>query len=273
MYAATEAAKSSCTRRSMGSQPSRPKRSFTRAISRRIASRYVTYSGIVCRDGSSRARMPTRPTASGDVSRRRSNASTPRTTFFDGSVRSTRSTIRSGRPSSSRRSASSTGGLDASSSNSCGSIEIGCAATVVRASAVRAQHLGGRLAEGVGPALGVEGDDVVRDEAGVDRPAHRLRQHAPAVGRRPRDVREVREERVAALVADDERSDVEVVVVEEDRRVRPLCELLEHRDGEGVVDRDVAVLPGAVRARRRGRSSSPHRSCWRNQSVGFATTL
>ena len=189
--------------------------------------------------------MPTRPTASGAVSRRRSNASTPRTTFFDGSVRSTRSTTRSGRPSSSRRSASSTGGLDASSSNSCGSIEIGCAATVVRVSAS-------------GPSTSVADSRKAPAQRSVWKATTSFATSPAWIAARTGSGStrqrsggghgmcvKCAEQRVGPLVANEERRHVEVVVVEEDGRVRALGELLEHGLGERAVDRDVAVLPGA----------------------------
>ena len=84
--------------------------------------RYSAYSGMSWRDGSSSASMLTRPCSSGCALRgaaRRPRK--PRTTFLDGSVRSTRSDAAApGRSRRARRSASSTASLAASASNSPG---------------------------------------------------------------------------------------------------------------------------------------------------------
>ena len=101
-------------RRSMGSQPSRWKRSLTRA-SRRAGSRprYSDVLGDVLPRRVEQGQHADAPAAAPVPSRGScSNARKPRTTFFDGSVRSTRRTSRSGRRSSIRRSAASTPGLD-----------------------------------------------------------------------------------------------------------------------------------------------------------------
>ena len=59
----------------------------------------------------------------------------------------------------------------------------------------RAESVGARL-EVPPPARGVEADDVVREQPVVDRLAQPRRQHVPVVALRPRDVDEVREQRV-----------------------------------------------------------------------------
>ena len=96
------------------------------------------------------------------------------------------------------------------------------------------------------PALGVERDDVVGEQSGMDRGHDRSGQHRPGRGVHPRDVGEVGKRRLGPLRADERGRHVEVVVVEEDGRARLALELLEDGVGEGPVDRDVALLPGAT---------------------------
>jgi hypothetical protein len=59
-------------------------------------------------------------------------------------------------------------------------------------------------------------------------------------------VDEVREQRVRGTLADEPRGEVEVVVMEEDRRLGLGLELLEHRLREGLVDGRVAAVPGVL---------------------------
>ena len=128
------------------------------------------------REGSSSASMPTRPCASGWRSRYRPNASKPRTMFFVGSVRSTRSTVRSQRICSSSRPAAE---------------HLVTLAELVELARVDGDRVGGderqvdlaenrrsRVEEVVAPAMRVEPDDVVREQALVER-------HATTRGRRP----------------------------------------------------------------------------------------
>ena len=82
----------------------------------------------------------------------------------------------------------------------------------------------------------------------MDRAADRLGEDAPVVGHRPGDVDEVREQRVGHALAHERRRDVEVVVVEEDRRVGLALELGDDGVGEALVDGDVALAPGVVEA-------------------------
>ena len=122
--------------------------------------------------------------------------------------------------------------LVASSSNSAGSTEIGRTRTrthtVRRYGPRRARevdlgpdHVLAAAEEVPRPALGVEADDVVREQALVDRAADRLGQHAPVVGLRPRDVDEVGDASPRALRSRTKRRRrVEVVVVEEHGRRR-----------------------------------------------------
>ena len=69
-------------------------------------------------------------------------------------------------------------------------------------------------------------------------------QHRPAFGPDPRDVREVRNHRVGQPFANEARRQVEVVVVEEDRRARIAGQLLDDRVGEFLVDRGIPRFPG-----------------------------
>ena len=99
------------------------------------------------------------------------------------------------------------------------------------------------------PALGVEADHVVREQPLVHGDAQLGRQRVPVVRLRPRDVDEVRRHDAGPRFPDDARREVQVVVVEEDRRVGLALELLERRRGERLVDRHVAVAPGLVQLR------------------------
>ena len=93
------------------------------------------------------------------------------------------------------------------------------------------------------PAVGVEPDHVVREEPVVDRGPHPLREHVPVVRLRPRDVDEMREQRVRRTVADESRREIEVVVVEEHRRLGCRVQLLDDRVREPLVHPRVAVCP------------------------------
>ena len=144
----------------------------------------------------------------------------------------------------------------ASASNSLGSTEIGATHARSSRSAKRTDagvvvHLGAEdvhaaAQEVPAPPVGVEADDVVRENALVQRPPDRFRQHAPVVGLRPGDVHEVRQRRRRGVLANDARRHVQVVVVEEDRRLGLTLELLENDLGEVAVDGAVAVTPGEV---------------------------
>ncbi len=138
----------------------------------------------------------------------------------------------------------------------------------------RAEQADRSVDERPAPALRVEADEVVREHAGVHGPAHVGRQHAPAVGADPRDVDEMREPRLRTPVANEARREIEVVVVEEDRRAGLALELVADRVGEVAVDRRVARVPGlAERSRRSTGSASRSQSrCWMNHSIGLATT-
>ena len=120
--------------------------------------------------------------------------------FFDGSVRSTRSDqplaadllelalLRRAPPRS-----------PASSSNSRGSTEIGWAVTRRQVDACGSDDIRAddRDEEVVAPAVGVEADDVVREQPLVDRARlTRLRQDGSSVRAGPGNVDEVRERRV-----------------------------------------------------------------------------
>ncbi len=171
-------------------------------------------------------------------------------------MRSTRRISFSGRPASSFFSSARTASLVASSSNSLGSTEIGCAVTSVRrpacetvpsARSTSASRISLARAEEVpAPAVRVEADDVVREHALVDVPPDRAGEDAPGVALRPRDVDEVAQRRVGDPLANEPRREVEVVVVQEERGVGLALELLDRGRGEGPVDGDVPVTPGAL---------------------------
>ena len=96
------------------------------------------------------------------------------------------------------------------------------------------------------PAVGMKADDVVRDQPLVDRAAHRPRQHAPAVGLRPRNVHEVHERCVGPLLPDQTWCEVEVVIVGENGCLRRALELRQHRGCKPGVDCRVPIAPGSV---------------------------
>ena len=78
-----------------------------------------------------------------------------------------------------------------------------------------------------------------------------LGQHRPAVGADPRDVDEVRDARVRPRLADEGRHEVQVVVLDEERRAGQGVELLHRGRGQRAVRRDVAVGPGGAQVGRR----------------------
>ena len=109
----------------------------------------------------------------------------------------------------------------------------------------------GALLEVSPPPVGVEADDVVREQPVVDSLAEPLRQDAPVVALRPWDVHEMGEQRSGADSAHDPGSEIEVVVVEEDRRRRSGCsgrgiELFDNRRRKGAIHGPVALLPGRL---------------------------
>ena len=105
-----------------------------------------------------------------------------------------------------------------------------------------------RRAEEVQPPLvRVEPDYVVRQHALVDRAPDPVREHVPVVRLRPGNVDEVREQRIRCLLPHHARREVEVVVVEEDRRLGLGLELLEDRFREALVHARVALVPGVLK--------------------------
>ncbi len=88
--------------------------------------------------------------------------------------------------------------------------------------------------------------DVVRQQPVVNRLANLRRQDLPVVRLGPRNVDEVGEGRVRGLLPDEPRRQVEVVVVEEHRRVGLRLELFEDSGGKPFIDLDVALLPGVA---------------------------
>ena len=84
----------------------------------------------------------------------------------------------------------------------------------------------------------------------------------------PRDVDEVGDPRVGSRRADERGHEVEVVVVDEERRTGRAVELLDRGRGERRVHRHVAVAPAAGRDRRRGRASDPRGRAGRTTAPG-----
>ena len=99
------------------------------------------------------------------------------------------------------------------------------------------------------PAFGVEAHHVVGEQPLVHGRPQLRRQRVPVVGLRPRDVNEVRGHDVRPCFPHQARGEVQVVVVEEDRRVGLTLELLERRSSQRLVDRHVSVAPGRVQLR------------------------
>ena len=82
----------------------------------------------------------------------------------------------------------------------------------------------------------------------MERRPDRLRQHPPDVRPGPGDVDEVGQRHVRPRFPDVPRRQIQVVVVEEHRRVGLAFELGERRVREGPVDGDVAPVPGVIEA-------------------------
>ncbi len=98
------------------------------------------------------------------------------------------------------------------------------------------------------PPVGVEADDVVGQQAVVERDANRLREDAPVVRLGPGDVHEMRQRGVRSARADEAGCEIEVVVVEEDGRLGLGVQLGDDRVGEAGVDRDVPLVPREMEA-------------------------
>ena len=107
-----------------------------------------------------------------------------------------------------------------------------------------AQELLARVQEVPRPPIRVEADDVVREQALVDLAPQMLGQHVPVVRLRPRNVDEVRSQRMRHAHPHQTRREIQVVVVEEHGGRRLAFELRDRRVGERLVDGDVAVVPG-----------------------------
>jgi hypothetical protein len=154
-------------------------------------------------------------------------------------VRSTRRIRNSGRRDSSSASSRSTGSLSASSSNSDASTEIGRARderpasryeqTLASKSQSASEQVAARAQEAPPPAVRVEADDVVREQPVVDRAPDPLGQHAPEVRLGHGMCTKCASERVRRASPHEPRREIEVVVVEEDRRVGLALELGERR--------------------------------------------
>ena len=97
--------------------------------------------------------------------------------------------------------------------------------------------------EGRAPLLGVEPHAVAREEALVDRPRYLGRQDGPGVGPDPRDVDEEGDPSIRAHLADERGDEVEVVVVDVERRAGSPIELCDRRLGDRAVGGRIAVAP------------------------------
>ncbi len=239
------------------------------------------YAGICWRDGSSSASIRTRPCSSGCSSSKRANAWKPRTTFFDGSVRSTRRTRNSGRSATSsarprapprsrraRRTRPRRPTPDGSASGTSGRRSARRRPRSTSASSTR------RSSGGSCRATARCGGRPRRSRAAPRGPRVAASGSTPpVVGLGPRDVDEVDERRVRALLTHEAGREIQVVVVEEHGRAGPAVELVAHRVRERAVHRRIARPPRGQRAASTsGSVRAPYR-CWRNQSVGLATTL
>ena len=98
--------------------------------------------------------------------------------------------------------------------------------------------------EGGAPVLGVEAGAVAREQPFVDRVGDVAREHRPRVRTYPGDVREVRDACLGPRCANEGRHEVEVVVLDEDRRVRRTVELLDDGRRERPVGLDIPLAPG-----------------------------
>ena len=138
---------------------------------------------------------------------------------------------------------------------------------------VRAQHPAGAVIdpragqerlrgaqEVVGVALRLEADHVGRRQPLHDGGADARRDDLPQRRRRPRDVGEVADQRARPALPDERRRQVQVVVVQHDARLRVVAGLGQRGPREGLVDRHVAVVPGAQRGGvdHRPRGQLPH---------------
>ena len=157
--------------------------------------------------------------------------------------------------------------------------DTGRAAAVLDRSRVRstrgAEQPLDREQEGAPPALGVEADDVVREQALVHRHAQLRRQRVPVVrlaatgcGRSATCTTSGRASRTSA------RREIEVVVVEQHGRVGLSVELLERGRRERLVDRHVASRPRLVELRAEsGATPRPRDSAGGTRASGSRRTL
>ena len=222
-----------------------------------------------CRDGASRAsiadppaqlgmpleQQPERPEAAHDVLRRIGPVDTQRRAARAATPRSpARARARPPRP--------------ASRSNSSVSMPIGCAVTRVDRPACSTVQ---RPPSTSAPSRSAHEPRKLRRQRVVWKPTTSFASSpsciarrsgpgstCPVVGLRPGDMDEVRRDDVGPPGPNDRGRKVEVIVVEEDRRVRLPLELVERRRRECLVDRHVAVRPGGVdRGVEVGRAAEP----------------
>ena len=109
---------------------------------------------------------------------------------------------------------------------------------------LKIEQVAAALDEVAAVGLGVEADDVVRQQPFIKLVTDLGRQHSPGIRLRPRDVNEVVEKYIGPRLADDPRQRVEVVVVDHHDRVRLVGDLLDHGLREVIVDDLVAELEG-----------------------------
>jgi hypothetical protein len=107
-----------------------------------------------------------------------------------------------------------------------------------------ADQLAAALQEVAPVGLGVEADDVVRQDSGVELLADARRQYPPGVGLGPGNVDEVVQEGVGTSAAHQLGQRVEVVVVDHHDRLLDLRDLLDHGPRQVFVDDVVAELEG-----------------------------
>ena len=120
--------------------------------------------------------------------------------------------------------------------------------------------------EVVGVALRLEADHVGRRQPLHDGGADARRDDLPQRRRRPGDVGEVADQRARPALPDEGRRQVQVVVVQHDARLRVVAGLGQRGAREGLVDGDVAVVPGAQRG------GVDHRPAWAAPTSGAAGT-
>ena len=237
-----------------------------------------------CRDGSRSASMRTRPRSSGCRSRKRPNARKPRTMFFDGSVRSTRRTMSSGRDATSSRSRSSTDVVVSRArrtrrrrSRSDGAVTSVCAAGVRDDVAVdlRAEHVAHarRKLRRHRCVWKPTTSFASRPACTSRRTSSASTDHAPDSGHGTWTKCELSE--IRPLAPHHARCEVQVVVLEQ-HRARPVRGRARRpsRAANAALTGTYPADHASCRASSKsGAYARSHSECWTNHSVGFAATL